>query len=69
MKTISEKQTSMLRQTVLYETPLVLLNFIIGTLQNTGQMAQVRRLEVWGSNPKPIKYPTHCQQLATAAVF
>jgi len=37
-------------------------------------MAQVvRRLllvrEVWGSNPEPIKSPTLCERLATAATF
>jgi len=36
----------------------------------TGQTAQVVRRsllvrEVWGSNPKPIKSPTRCQQLGT----
>jgi len=25
--------------------------------------------EVWGSNPKPIKSPTRCQQPATAATW
>jgi len=25
--------------------------------------------EVWGSNPEPIKSPTRCQRLATAATF
>jgi len=40
----------------------------------TGQTAQVvRRLllvrEVWGSNLEPIKSPTRCQRLATAATL
>jgi len=34
-------------------------------------MQVIRRLplvrEVWGSNPEPIKSPTRCQRLATAA--
>jgi len=25
--------------------------------------------KVWGSNPEPIKSPTRCQRLATAATF
>jgi len=41
---------------------------------STDQMAQmVRRLplvwEVWGSNSKPIRSPTHCQRLVTAATL
>jgi len=42
--------------------------------KETDQMAQVlRRLllvrEIWGSNIEPIKSPTRCQRLATAATF